>query len=116
MTTPMKVGLAFVLVAIITMVAAVTKDILFPYDPISHPEVDYVINPARGSYESRIDGANLYWEVTILNRDYKAFHDSLGIDHVYDRDWVETANAMGLPVDCLTIDMYLDFMKNGLPK
>lgn len=55
---------------------------------------------------------NEYEEVVILNGvEYKATMDSLGITHVYYHDWEETANALDIATDCLTVALYLQHIK-----
>ena len=50
-----------------------------------------------------------YNQVHILNTQYKAEHKEACIPYpVEDHDWEETAHALGLPVDSLTITAYLE--------
>lgn len=81
---------------------AVISDLISPYRPDQITITpDMIIVPEMQQYE----------EVRILNAFYQDFHDSLGINYVYDHDWEETANALGIPVDSLTIDMYVAYLK-----
>ena len=64
--------------------------------------------PEVGSHETE----TRYEEVIILNGvEYKATMDSLGITHVYYYDWEETANALDIAVDCLTVALYMQHIK-----
>ena len=52
-----------------------------------------------------------YNQVHILNTEYKAEHKDACIQlPIQDHDWEETANALGLPVDSLSITAYLDYI------
>ena len=52
-----------------------------------------------------------YHEVELLNGpEYKSFHDSLGIPYITDLDWQETAWALDVPVNELTIEMYKRYL------
>lgn len=59
------------------------------YDPTYYPEVVYML--ANDS---------------IMN-----IHRFWGIDTIEYYDWEETANAVGLPVNMLTIDIYMDYLQ-----
>lgn len=50
-------------------------------------------------------------QVVILNSvEFSGVHDMLGIPHVYNYDWVETAFALDIPVDSLTILKYIKYI------
>ncbi len=52
-----------------------------------------------------------YYQVFLLNRDYKEEHKAAHILlPIEDHDWEETANALGIPVDSLSIATYLDYI------
>jgi len=86
----------------ILFIAMLIGDLVVPSQITIEVEPDMIIIPEIGTSE--------YEQVNILNNEYQAFHDSLGIDQVYDHDWVETANAIGCSVDELTIERYIRFM------
>ena len=48
-----------------------------------------------------------YEEVYYINETYDNFLLLLGIDEVYYHDWEETANSLDIPVDSLTVNMFL---------
>ena len=50
-------------------------------------------------------------EITYINDVYDRELDSMGVDSVTDSDWEETAHALGVDLDDLTILMFMDHMR-----
>ena len=48
-----------------------------------------------------------YEEVYRINNVHSATLDALGIDEIMYYDWEETANSLDIPVDSLTINVFL---------
>jgi len=49
----------------------------------------------------------VYEEVYRINDVHKPTLDALGIDEVFYFDWQETAHSLGIPIDSLTVNMFL---------
>jgi hypothetical protein len=48
-----------------------------------------------------------YEEVYRINDVHAPTLDALGIDEIFYYDWEETAHSIGIPVDSLTVNMFL---------
>ncbi|MHA1199463.1 MAG: hypothetical protein ACTSQF_09070 [Candidatus Heimdallarchaeaceae archaeon] len=48
-----------------------------------------------------------YEEVYHINNVHSATLDALGIDEIRSDDWEETANSLDIPIDSLTINIFL---------
>lgn len=58
--------------------------------------------------------AHYYPEVAYMlaNDSIMDIHRFWGIDTIEYYDWEESANALGVPVELLTIDMYMDYLQD----
>lgn len=71
------------------------------------PDVIEATNMISYSYDK-------HTEVTYINEVHAHVLDSLGIDSIRDDDWVETANALGVDVEDLSITMFMDHLKTSV--
>lgn len=65
---------------------------------------------SSGSYNTAIDGNQgeyIQVQAMLANDSIMDIHWFCGIDTIYDHEWEETANALGIKVDDLTIDQYM---------
>jgi hypothetical protein len=100
----------FILLAIVSMIVADFTD-----DNVQATARGvYVTGDSEPSYDPTIDGS-IYTEVTYMlgSDSIMDIHAFWGVEPPTDYDWVETAFSLGIPVDCLTIDMYMDHLEHG---
>ncbi len=99
------------LIAACTFIVIVVLIQMSDGDFIDEPvHVVIVHGTSVGSYETRIDGnQGEYTQVQemLANDSIMDIHRFCGIDTIYDHEWEETANALGVKVEDLTIDEYM---------
>ena len=105
----------FIAIVLISFFSLVIYNVVTPVGH-TYNEPDIIVLPETGSYDTSLDGdGSLYPSVAWMqgNDSIMGIHAFWGITMIYDSDWEESANALGVPTNCLTIDMYMDHMQHG---